>query len=73
MVPLIVISLKRKDFCNYIQLFKWAYQAPNFYKKLGFECVGVVNKWIDNYDAVFFKNSYNKTFLILDSSLQIVQ
>jgi GNAT superfamily N-acetyltransferase len=41
--------------CQTMQLFTWAYQAVGFYEKLGFECVGVVPKWIENYDAVFFR------------------
>lgn len=41
--------------CTHIQLFTWEYQAVDFYKKLGFECVGIVPRWIDDYDAMFFK------------------
>jgi len=41
--------------CQTIQLFTWAYQAVGFYEKLGFECIGVVPRWIENYDAVFFR------------------
>lgn len=47
--------LARTKNCKHIQLFTWAYQAVDFYKKLGFECVGTIPKWIENYDAVFFR------------------
>lgn len=47
--------LARTKNCDYIQLFTWAYQAVDFYIKLGFECVGIIPKWIENYDAVFFR------------------
>jgi len=48
-------TLAREKNCRHIQLFTWEYQAVDFYKKLGFECVGVIPEWIDNYDAVFFR------------------
>ncbi len=41
--------------CDYIQLFTFAYQAVGFYQKLGFECVGIIPEWIENYEAVFFR------------------
>ena len=41
--------------CKTMQLFTWAYQAVGFYEKLGFECIGVIPRWIENYDAVFFR------------------
>ncbi|MGL5626412.1 MAG: GNAT family N-acetyltransferase [Candidatus Rhabdochlamydia sp.] len=51
--------LARTKNCDYIKLFTWAFQAVGFYKKLGFECVGTIPKWIENYDAVFFKKKLN--------------
>ncbi len=47
-------TLARAKNCKHIQLFTWEYQAVDFYKKLGYECVGSVPEWIENYDAVFF-------------------
>lgn len=43
--------------CSHIQLFTLEYQAPDFYRKLGFECVGVIPAWIDGYDALFFRKT----------------
>ncbi len=45
----------REKHCTHIQLFTWAYQAPEFYKKLGFECVGTIPAWTEEHDAVFFR------------------
>lgn len=47
--------LARMKNCNHIQLFTWAYQAVDFYKKLGFECIGIIPEWIENHDAVFLR------------------
>jgi GNAT superfamily N-acetyltransferase len=49
---------KRKN-CSYVQLYTWAYQAVGFYEKLGFECVGTIPFWIEDYDAVFFRKRLN--------------
>jgi len=47
--------LARMKNCTHMQLFTWAYQAVDFYKKIGFECVGIIPEWIENHDAVFFR------------------
>ena len=41
--------------CQYMQVFTWAYQGVNFYKKLGFDRIGTMPKWVEGYDAVFFR------------------
>jgi ribosomal protein S18 acetylase RimI-like enzyme len=48
-------TLAKMNHCDYMQLFTFSYQAVDFYKKLGFECVGVIPHWIEDYDAVFFR------------------
>jgi len=48
-------ELARQKNCTHIQLFTWAYQAPGFYQKLGFECVGTIPAWTEEHDAVFFR------------------
>ncbi len=49
--------LARTKNCSHMQLFTFAYQAVDFYRKLGFECIGIIPKWIENYDAVFFRKT----------------
>ncbi len=49
--------------CTSVQLFTWEYQAVDFYKKLGYKCVGTIPNWIENtYDAYFFKKELMSTF-----------
>ncbi len=50
-----VEAFAREHQCDHIQLFTWGYQAADFYRKLGFECMGVIPSWIDGYDALFFR------------------
>jgi ribosomal protein S18 acetylase RimI-like enzyme len=50
-----VESIGKTRRCTYIQVFTWAFQAVEFYEKLGFERVGTIPKWIEDYDAVFFR------------------
>jgi GNAT superfamily N-acetyltransferase len=45
--------------CQIMQLYTWSYQAVGFYEKLGFECIGLIPKWIENYDAVFLRKELN--------------
>lgn len=41
--------------CDCIQVFTYKFQAPEFYKKLGFKCVGIISNWIEGHDVMFFK------------------
>lgn len=43
--------------CDAIQLFTYDFQAEHFYKKLGFDCIGRIPKWIENHDTVFFRKT----------------
>lgn len=51
--------LAQEKNCRYVQLHTSAYQAVDFYKKLGFECVGIIPQWIEDHDAVFFRKKLN--------------
>ena len=52
-------SLAKMKNCNHIQLLTFDYQAVDFYKKLGFECVGIIPEWIENHDALYFRKKIN--------------
>lgn len=48
-------ALAESKDCSYIQLYTMDYQAVGFYKKLGFECIGVISKWVENHDVVYLR------------------
>jgi GNAT superfamily N-acetyltransferase len=41
--------------CTSIQLFTYDFQAEKFYKKLGFQSIGIVPKWIEDHDTIFLR------------------
>ncbi len=47
----------RKKGVQCISLYTLDFQAPDFYKKLGFECVGIVPKWANGHDAHFMRKA----------------
>ena len=46
---------KRK--CNYISLDTFSFQAPEFYKKLGFQQVGIETDFPKNYNKYYFRKN----------------
>jgi GNAT superfamily N-acetyltransferase len=45
--------------CHSIQVSTMDFQAPSFYKKMGYECIGRIPKWFGNHDEIFFLKNLN--------------
>lgn len=41
--------------CTFIQLATFDFQARPFYEKIGFECLGIIPKWLEGRDCAFMR------------------